>query len=114
MNSEDETKFKEFIFQAHQAGKSETSQLFKSIKDEIKSITTSSATHHTKINQALLELKNETINNTKALKDHDATIKSHNGRLSKVEKTLLIVGAVTATMMLMNGSKVIELVGIIL
>jgi hypothetical protein len=34
----EEEKIKEFIFQAHQAGKSETSQLFKEIKDEVSSI----------------------------------------------------------------------------
>ena len=34
----DEEKLKEFIFQAHQAGKQETSQLFKEIKKEVSSI----------------------------------------------------------------------------
>ena len=34
----DEERIKEFIFQAHQAGKSETSQLFNEIKKEVSSI----------------------------------------------------------------------------
>ena len=113
MDKEDEIKFKEYIFQAHQAGKSETSQLFQEIKDEVKSIVDLAADHHLQSSKSMLEIKNETIKNTDALIAHDETLKSHNGRLSKVEKTMLVVGAVTATILIMNGSKAVELLGTI-
>jgi len=113
MDKEDEIKFKEYIFQAHQAGKSETSQLFQEIKDEVKSIVDTATENHKQTHDSLMELKNETINNTDALIAHDETLKSHNGRLSKVEKTILIVGAVSSTILIMNGSKAVELLGTI-
>lgn len=44
----------------------------------------------------------------------EAQTVKHNGRLSKVERYLLIVGCVSGTILLMNGSEFVSFLGMII
>lgn len=113
MPSLSEEKIKEFIFQAHQAGKQETSQLFKQIENEIKSIKDTSYTkdqiddHHTKIMEKLDGI--------------DEQVKYTNGKvaqnvksINKLKLILFTVAIIIVTTMILRGSELLAVIGILL
>ena len=70
--------------------------------------------YHSDISDTLAKLHIATDENTRELKEQHATLKSHNGRLTKVEKIMLIVGSVTVTLLVVNGSKLLAVIGILI
>lgn len=63
----------------------------------------------------VIDLKIDSIH--KRFSDQDSVLEKiliqttkHNGRLSKVERTLLIIGCVTGTLLLVNGSSFVDFI----
>lgn len=64
-------------------------------------------------NRELIDAKIESIHSRFSAQDHalDKILiqtTAHNGRMRKIEKTLLIVGCVTGTLLIVNGSELIK------
>lgn len=112
----DEQKIKEFIFQAHQAGKSETSGLFKDIKDQISELKNNYSKRELdhyfgEVHEKMTEFRTE---NKTGMDMLDRKITYTNGTVRIHTKVLLVVGTAIVVLLATNGSELISFLKILI